>query len=78
MNQATKVTDLATGSISYYSLPPRDAVIAAFAQNERNDWETWNYTQRYAGMVRQGNYTVTCGDFTALTEQGQTIYRGRS
>lgn len=65
----TDVLNLATGARIGYSLPPREAVIAAYAQG-LGDWNTWDYTRRYSSMV--DTFTVdartyhTLGDMTAM------------
>lgn len=60
------VFNLSTGSESYYSgIPPRTAVIAAYAQS-KGDWNTWDYEKRYGSLVEKGTHSVACGDFSAL------------
>lgn len=50
---------------TYVGLCPSEAVIAAFAQQEMRDFNTWNYGQhRYP--VEFGLRTVTCGDWCCL------------
>ena len=62
----TVVMSLATGKKQLYILPPRKAVIAAYAQ-EQNDWNTWGYEERYGRLVELGNHTVLCGDWSAFS-----------
>jgi len=61
----TTVHNLRTGAEQAYSCTPREAVIAAYAQ-ERGDWNTWNYAATYGDMVTTGGYSVACGDWAAL------------
>ena len=56
--------NLNTGEYTYFSLPPEQAVIAAYAQS-RGDWNTWDYG-KYRKYLRYGQYSVACGDFSAL------------
>lgn len=60
----TRVVNLATGAERVYSLPPRAAVIAAYAQG-RGDWNTWAYAERYGRQVETGRWHLICGDWTA-------------
>ena len=72
----TTVMDLRTGEFTTFSLSPKEAVVAAYAQAERKDWNTWGYENRYAGMVkvapsaRRGVLCITCGNQTCLTTDG--------
>jgi hypothetical protein len=50
-----------------YSCTPREAVIAAYAQS-KNDWNTWQYAERYGHLVDEGKYTLLCGDFSAFKD----------
>lgn len=62
-----RVLNLATGQWSYYfsTLPPRDAVIAAYAQS-KGDNNTWDYKERYSHLVKESERCVICGDFTTF------------
>lgn len=60
----TEVLNLATGETLIYSLPPEEAVKAAYLQS-LGDYNTWDYPKRKVPLVR-GKKTVACGDFTAL------------
>jgi len=60
------VVNLATLSEkTYCGLSPREAVIAAYAQ-DRGDWNTWGYSKRYGHLVRTGKVSVSCGDWAAI------------
>ena len=56
------VTNLATLEQRTYCCPPLQAVIAAHAQ-DRGDFNTWQYEQRYASTATYGKQTVCCGDW---------------
>ena len=49
---------------TYVGITAERAVICAYAQ-ERNDWSTWDYGQRYGDKVFRGKRTVACGDWCA-------------
>lgn len=57
--------NLSTGEVRWYTCDHREAVRAAYAQ-ERGDWNTWQYAERYDDLVTQGRATVSCGDWTAI------------
>lgn len=67
------VLNLATGrSVLYLRLPdfgPAAAVVAAHAQSLR-DWNTWDYADRYGGLVERGRGVVACGDWCAIDPLG--------
>lgn len=48
-----------------YTLPPREAVLAAYAQS-LGDWNTWDYATKYGHLIEYGRVSVVCGDFSAL------------
>jgi hypothetical protein len=54
-----------------YSCTPKEAVIAAYAQS-LNDWNTWQYAERYSNLVEEGELTWMCGDFSAFKD-GRTF-----
>jgi len=59
------VMNLATGKKQAYDTDPRKAVIAAHAQS-LNDWNSWQYEQRYGRLVQTTQHVVTCGDWSAF------------
>ena len=59
------VTNLDTQNTRDYTCSPREAVIASFAQAEKNDYNTWDYKERYDHLVTEGETHVTCGNWTA-------------
>jgi hypothetical protein len=61
----TVVMNLATEKKQAYDTDPRKAVIAAHAQS-LNDWNTWQYEQRYGHLVQKARHVVTCGDWSAF------------
>lgn len=64
----TAAYNLRTGKSRLYSCSPREAVMAAYAQ-ERGDWNTSDYGGRYAGVVEQTDLHVFCGDWGALLKE---------
>lgn len=64
----TKVINLATGQEVSYSLPARRAVVAAWYQFEKKDFNTWGYDYENAPVV-DGERTVACGDWCAMKEE---------
>jgi hypothetical protein len=61
----TTVFNLRTYNEQVFSLPPREAVIAAYAQS-LGDWNTWEYEQKYGAKVRKHKRTWWLGDFSAI------------
>ena len=61
----TTVMNLATHKLISYSCSPDQAVVAAYAQ-ERNDWNTWDYSTRYGHLLERGEHTVSCGYWAAF------------
>lgn len=59
------VFNLATQEHIPYTCTPREAVIAAYAQ-ERKDYNTWNYEQQYGHLVETGKHTYLCGNWSAI------------
>jgi hypothetical protein len=51
-----------------YSCPPRQAVMAAYAQ-ERGDWNTWEYRERYGANVRESSLCFYCGDWATFKDE---------
>jgi hypothetical protein len=60
----TTVTNKATGHKYHYSCPPREAVVCAYEQYDRNFWNTWQYDYRKAALSPDGK-EWSCGSFTA-------------
>jgi hypothetical protein len=50
----------------YVGITPRQAVIAAYAQ-EHNDWNTWDYG-KYDQQVLAGDWSYVCGNWQVLKE----------
>lgn len=63
---AVEVMNLATQEKQVYTLPPEQAVIAAYAQ-AKGDYNTWDYG-KYRNLVKKGKLTVTCGDWSAFQD----------
>ena len=65
----TKVFNLKTGEfIATYTLKPKQAVRAAYAQFTMHDFNTWYYA-KYDDKVVSGNLSVNCGDSAAMIRQ---------
>ena len=59
----TKVWNTETFDEIFYSLPPKEAVVAAHAQS-RKDYNTWDYKGKYVALkTKLGNWN--CGKFWA-------------
>jgi hypothetical protein len=61
------VMNLATQEKKIYSCSPREAVVAAYAQ-ERKDFNTWNYDKNYDHLVETGKLVFLCGDWSAFID----------
>lgn len=63
-----RVLNLYTGQYYYYdrNLHPKLAVIAAYAQNKKNNWNTWTYEEKYGGQVRETLYCYSIDDFSVI------------
>jgi predicted nucleic acid-binding protein len=65
---STMVFNLATGEEVYYSLPPEDAVIVAYLQHEKGDYNTWDYDlEAYRPQIVKGQWSVSMGNWAAVT-----------
>lgn len=63
----TYVFNLNTGKyIALYSCSPLYAVIAAYAQFEKKDFNTWDYYDRYGSEVVQNERVIACGNYSAI------------
>lgn len=65
----TAVLNLDNYNEQIYSLSPREAVIAAYAQS-RGDNNTWDYEKRYGKMVKKHGRTWILGEYTAVDKKG--------
>jgi len=61
------VHNLRTGEQCFYSCSPREAVIAAYAQ-EKEDWSTWEYQDKYDYLVEEGAISYGIGDWAVMKE----------
>jgi hypothetical protein len=58
------VLNMATGQqVTYVGIAPEVAVLCAYAQYTRNDYNTWEYRERYGSMRRTGVAGYYCGDW---------------
>lgn len=64
----TNVFNLATNEAASYSLPPARAVVAAFEQFTRGNYNTHDYLspESHPAFTR-GSVSVACGDWAAST-----------
>ena len=69
-NGLTLAFNLKTGEERWFTLPPEQAVVAAYA-SEHGDGNTWEYTNKKYPVVT-GQYSVACGDW-ASTLSARTI-----
>ena len=60
----TTVIRLGTDEKYVYSLPPEKAVVAAYLQIEKWNFNTWDYNYQHP-LLRKGKYGWHCGDFSA-------------
>jgi len=70
----TAVFDLRDGSFTGYSLSPFDAVVAAHAQFELRDYNTWTYGKYHDKVIvrdslKPGIICVTLGNMTTLAKK---------
>jgi hypothetical protein len=57
------VFHLGTDNEYTYTLPAREAVLAAYAQYGCGDWQTWLYESRYGYMVKRTQHGWCAGNF---------------
>lgn len=53
----------------YVGITPRQAVTAAYAQDVRNDWNTWDYAANYDHMISEDNGMLTIGPLSTPAER---------
>lgn len=56
--------------MAIYSLPPDKAVVAAYEQEVKHNFQTWDYSEpdKHPLFKRQGEW-VTCGGFWAKVKK---------
>lgn len=62
MEIVTRVKNMLTGKTMVYCLPADEAVVAAHAQDEQNDFNTWDYDRRYKVIVEETPLAFICGN----------------
>lgn len=74
MNTPVLVFDLSRGEYgpTYVGVSAQRAVINAYAQ-DRGDFNTWDYEDRYGDLVVEAEHTVRCGDFSAFKRTKVTV-----
>lgn len=61
----SRVVNLVSGEERFYSLEPREAVIAAYAQS-LGDNDTWLYEHHYGGFVFEGRFSFGIGSWACV------------
>ena len=61
----TEVLELSTGRVLIYSLPPEQAVKAAYLKYEKGNGSTWEY-HKIKVPLRQKGQVISCGDYSAI------------
>ncbi len=63
----TKVVDMRNGGKRSfeYDLPPKQAVIACYEQQERKNFNTWTYPEEDHPKLQEGSYYFFCGNYAA-------------
>jgi hypothetical protein len=68
----TMVINLQTLVEVGYTLPPKQALIAVYAQMERKDFSTWDYERRYEGKIKESEFFYHLGDW-AVVKSGEAL-----
>lgn len=61
------VMNLSTLEKILYTCSPKEAVIAAYAQSQ-NDYNTWEYEEKYASLVKEGKNNYLCVNFAVFKD----------
>lgn len=73
----TPVFDMRTATYTDYTLSPFEAVVAAYAQREQRDFNTWTYHKYHSKVtmtpshLKTGVTIVTCGNQSAIAVTGK-------
>jgi len=72
----TSVLDLTTGTFTDYTLSPVEAVAAAYAQREKRNFNTWEYSKyqkivTISESIKPGVTVVSLGNQSALAQAGK-------
>lgn len=72
----TSVLDLNTGTFTDYTLPPVEAVTAAYAQREKHNFNTWEYDKyqklvTISDSIKPGVTVVSLGNQSTLSQAGK-------
>lgn len=62
----TTVINLKTGEEYEYTLPPRQAVLVAWFQHTKKDYNWWDYSIRRKPLIINGKFSWLCDDWCAL------------
>jgi hypothetical protein len=65
----TRVYNLATNQVAAFPLPPAQAVVAAYEQFTKRNFNTWQYAPASTHPeFTRGKVSVACGDWAASTK----------
>lgn len=70
----TTCHNMRTGEYAVYTLPPKEAVVCAYQQLTKRDYNTWNYDML---QVETGEFFYFCGDWAARKEGHATWAHGQ-
>lgn len=68
MPNSSLVRNLVTGAEVTYTLPPRAALLACFAQHVMGNANSWEYEERYGHLVRESTLCFSCGDWATFKD----------
>jgi hypothetical protein len=67
---ACTVMNLITQTTQVFTCLPAEAVVAAYAQSKK-DFNTWDYYKKYNSLLKYGEHTISCGDFSVFKDGRQ-------
>ena len=68
MSKSSLVRNLATGFETTYTLPPREALLACFAQHVMGNANSWEYEEKYGHLVRESVLCYHAGDWATFKD----------
>lgn len=73
----TVVYNASTGTEHSYTLPPREAVLAAFSISTMGDANSWGWEKRFGHLVKRTVHGWVAGDWFAreLAQKGEECQR---
>lgn len=54
--------------VYYAGITPAQAVMCAYAQMDRRDFNTWEYENKYSSLVKESELMYFCGNWAAYKE----------